>query len=486
MFTPPTLRGTDFARLTVVLVTVGALMVAAATATADPRLGPLPAPNPALGPVGTASQHGDSAASDATPLAGPGGRHGDNTVTATFKPLGGNCTNLLIGADGMPQAMCSKTGTLAPVVHLLDPATGDSLASLELPRGGMFSGVYGYLDNADRVVAIDGERNLVRVAHDRRDGAWRLFIAEATPIGPAVDAHCGAPGCDTVVAPMADYSGKVWFATQRGTVGLVDTGSGRAHSVALGSGEVVTNSISTSPDGLAVATTHALYLVRAGADGTPTIAWRKDYDRGPGRKPGQLSWGTGSTPTFFGPGTGSEYVAIVDNAAPKENLLVFHAGTGEQVCSIPVVDGTENSPIGVGDTVFVASTYGYPYPPQATPGPSVPSQADFVGGIVRVDVKRNGTCQQRWAADVRSAAVPKISLADGHLYTVSRVPGQGGAPDRFDYTVINGQNGKVESTQTLGAGPQFNTLQLPGNIGPNGVLYQGTVAGYLRIAATGR
>ncbi|MFD0331903.1 hypothetical protein ACFQZC_36455 [Streptacidiphilus monticola] len=94
----------------------------------------------------------------------------------------------------------------------------------------------------------------------------------------------------------------------------------------------------------------------------------RPYDRGPGRKPGQLSWGTGATPSFFGPGDGTEYVTITDNAAPHENLLVYRvAGGPTPVCTTPVLtqyaaSGTEDAVIASGSSVFVTDTYGYPYP----------------------------------------------------------------------------------------------------------------------------
>ena len=461
---------------------VAALLVVGAPSSAAPGgFEPPPPRNPAAGPVGTATQHGDTEASDTSPFAGPG----TGPIDAKLNILGANCSSLLIGSDGMVQALCSAPPNLAPVVHLLDAATGSSLASITLPTGGTFSGVYGYLDEADRMVAIDGDRNLVRVGHDRSgpDGAWRLFVSESTSIGSAVDEHCGAPRCDTVVAPTPDYSGKIWFATQRGTIGVVDTDVGTTRTLTLDRGEGVANSISTSPEGMSVATTHALYMLNADSSGNPTILWRKEYDRGPGRKPGQLSWGTGTTPTFFGPRNGTEYLAIVDNAAPTENLLVYKATSGELVCSIPAVDGTENSPIGSGNSLVVTSTFGYPYPLNL--GPSVPPAAQFTGGMTRIDVNASGTgCDKKWTSNVRSAAGPKLSTADGNIYTVAQSLTADASGDRYDYAVIDGQTGQVKSSQFLGTGTTSNALQLPANISSDGVLYQGTVAGLYRIAPT--
>lgn len=112
----------------------------------------------------------------------------------------------------------------------------------------------------------------------------------------------------------------------------------------------------------------------------------------------------------------------MDNAAPTENLPVYRTDTGAQVCSVPVLraggSGSENSPVGAGNSVFVAGTNGYPYP--ALPddaGPSTPASADF----------------------------------------------------------------KTVRTHYLGTSALYDTLQMVGSIAPGGVIYQGTITGILRI-----
>lgn len=75
-------------------------------------------------------------------------------------------------------------------------------------------------------------------------------------------------------------------------------------AIKLPTGEFISNSISTIPEGTFVTTDHALYMISAGPTEVPVIKWRYAYERGIGRKPGQLSWGTGSTATIFGPTNG--------------------------------------------------------------------------------------------------------------------------------------------------------------------------------------
>ncbi|MFE3292266.1 hypothetical protein, partial [Rhodococcus sp. NPDC059234] len=378
-------------------------------AAAQPAWGPLAPPNPFLGPNGTSTMHGDAGSSDATPLAGPGA--GKLDVGATT--LASACPTLLQGSDSMIVALCTTMIGRNPTVHLIDrPASGSSgglgsadlgsvasgstggrdagssLAELPLAKGSLLGGVYAYLDNNDRLVAVDGNRHLVRVGHHDNGGKWSLTIDESVDLTDAI------PADDSVTGLAPDWAGNVWFATGAGRVGVVDT-TGHTRTVDLPAGERVENSISTSPNGTSVATTHALYQLSTGPDGTPHVDWRAPYDRGSARKPGQLSWGTGSTPTYFGPGTGHEYVTIVDSADTQVSLLVYRVSDGQQICHTPVLakggPGSENSPIGAGSSVFVASTYGYPYP--AVPenaGPSVPASAPFAGGMTRVDIGPGG------------------------------------------------------------------------------------------------
>lgn len=449
-----------------------------------------PPPNPFLGPVGTATMHGDSEASDTTPYPGPG----TGTVRARFTPLGAACPTILEGSDGYPQALCTTIVNRTPTAYLLNPATGVPLASLKLTKGSLLGGVYAYLDNQNRMVAANGNGTIVRITHTRNVfGVWRLSIQSSISVDAAVSAHCAAPMCDAVSSVNPDYAGRVWFSSSDGVAGYADFDTGVVRATVLGSGEHIENSISSAPQGVAVTTDHALYLLGVDADGNPIIRWRNAYDRGPARKPGQLSRGSGSTPTFFGPSAGAEYLTITDNAVPQENLLVYDAATGSPVCSVPVLpigaSGTENSPIGSGRSVYVASTYGYPYP--TTPpdaGPSDPASADFAGGMTRVDVRADGSgCDTVWTDSVRSAAVPRLSTSTGQITTIARANPLGGTStselDRYSYTVINAATGAVVDSRLVGIGVAWDTLQTVGTIDPSHVYYQGTISGLIRIDA---
>ncbi|MGW4364912.1 hypothetical protein ACWEKT_04640 [Nocardia takedensis] len=455
-------------------------LASAGPAGAAPTLGPLAPPNPHLGPVGTATMHGDAGSSDATPLPGPG----TDAPAVTVYPLASACPTVLQGADGMVVALCTSIAGRTPTVHLLDPdapgPVGGSLAALELVRGSLLGGVYAYLDDADRLVVVDGDRALLRVGHARAaDDRWRLAVDSRTDLSGAI------PAGDNVTGLVADWSGNVWFATGAGVVGTVSP-AGVVSTVALPAGERVANSISAAPgDRVAVASTHALYEFRADPAG-PRQLWRAAYERGSARKPGQLSWGTGSTPTYFGPWTGADYVTIVDNADDRVRVLVFRSGSGDPVCSSPVLAeggaGSENSPIGVGRSVFVAGTYGYPYPTVPDDaGPAVPPSAPFTGGMTRVDVGDSG-CHTVWESAVRSAVVPHVSTADGLLYTVARVGPSATTPlDGFALAVLDPATGAEVARHPIPGTVVDDPLQMSALISTGGRMWQGTVTGILRL-----
>ncbi len=486
------------------LSTSMALLALGAASAGASEFGPLPPANPYTAANGAATMHADSESSNASPDPGPG--TGAQVVVPT--ELAAACPTVLQGSDGMPVALCTSILGRNPVVYLLDPQTGSPLASLSLPAGNLFAGVYAYMDGQNRVVLFDAEGDLLRIAHTDSAGQWSLSIDSSTPAAAAIDAHC-ASLCGGVVGIAPDWSGRVWFVTAQGVAGYVEPASGTVRTIALGSGEQVANSISTAPEGTAIATDHALYLLTAKKKG-PKVLWRYAYERGPARKPGQLSHGTGSTPTFFGPEDGTRYLAILDNASPAEHLLVFdtwanprHATAEDHkvakkprlVCALPVLtpgpSGSENNPVGSGRSVFVASTYGYPYPslPEGAET-SEPETATFTGGVERIDLDPGGSgCIARWQDDVRSAAVPRLDVANGVLYTVQDTdvlePDGTGYADAYSEDAIDAATGLVLHQTALGVGYAFNTLQLAPTIVPGEVMYQGTITGLLRIAPPG-
>ncbi|WP_330233805.1 hypothetical protein OHA40_15900 [Nocardia sp. NBC_00508] len=179
-------------------------------------------------------------------------------------------------------------------------------------------------------------------------------------------------------------------------------------------------------------------------------------------------------------------LTIVDNTDGQVHALVFRSGTGQLVCAAPVLAeggaGSENSPVGIGRSVFVASTYGYPYPalPEGA-GPAMPPSAPFTGGMTRIDVA-DDRCHTVWENRVRSAAVPRLSTADGALYTITRVGHGHTTPlDGYAFTVLDPDPGMVTASHSLPGTIVDDPLQTAPLITHNGRLFQGTVTGILRV-----
>lgn len=453
---------------------------------------PLPLPN--MGLDGTATMHGDFASSDTTPFPGPG----ESDVNISNKVFLAACPTVLIRkSDGKPFVLSTSMLGRNPVVRLLNQRNGEEEAKLSLEAGSLLGGVYAFLDHQDRLVMVDGNQQLIRVKAKMKTFFllttwWELSIDESVSLLSAVTGHCGGGDCDSVVSISAGANDTLWFATQKSLVGLYDPHAPSAQQIAwliLGADERIDNSFSTTLDGrAAVVTDKALYVLVQDVANQPCVVWRQAYDKGSARKPGQLSHGSGATPTFFGPETGTDYVMITDNADERISLLVFDTEDGSLICSQPIFtagvnSGTENSAIGMGRNIIIASTYGYPYPklPEGAV-PSVPENADFVGGMVRVDLNDCSgdpscqPCHVVWENDVPSAAVPKLSTADERIYTVAR-----NESNEYYFTVVDFDTGAIRKQTKIGSGFFSDTLQMAGNIGIEGVYWQGTISGISRI-----
>jgi hypothetical protein len=440
-----------------------------------------PPPNPNMGPIGTSTMHANSSSSGVTAYCGPGA----GAVNFVQRNLEAVFPSILMSSDGLLVCVATKWSDQSPTVYLLDPDSLDTLAEMNLPGSStsdLAGGIYSYLDNEDRLVLVNADGDLLRIAHNqKKNGAWQLTVAESIPIG-----------YPDVVGIVPDYTGNVWFATADGTtsgggsvIGYHSPTTGDTEAFTLPAGEMIANSISSSPTGVAIASTAAIYLFVATDDGVSQV-WRQTYDRGPARKPGQLSWGTGSTPSFFGPLTGFEYLTITDNASPQEHMLVYRASDGSLIGSMPfltadVNSGSENATLAIGSSLFLTSTYGYPYPPGAATGPSVPRTAPFAGGMQRVDVAPDGDrLTIAWQNEsIASAALPRMSSRDGLIYTVVRDVASG----MYSFVAIDASSGVVVSSTDLGSGDGDNTLQMVGTLGPTGVLYQGRYRGLFSVTA---
>jgi hypothetical protein len=245
-------------------------------------------------------------------------------------------------------------------------------------------------------------------------------------------------------------------------------------------GETITNSFAVDETGgIYVVTTAALYRLDLVA-GTPEVTWREQYANVGTTKPGQTSPGSGTTPTLMN----DDWVAITDNADPM-NVVVYRraadASGSREVCSVPVFDqgssATDNSLIAADRALVVTNNYGYRGPVQSILGSiSAP-------GIERVDVDPDGEgCHRVWSNDEERSpsAVPKLSLANGLVYLVTR--DREGVVDSWYLSALDFGTGEVVYEQRYGTGFGHNVNYAPVSLGPDGAAYVGVLGGLVRIA----
>lgn len=243
-------------------------------------------------------------------------------------------------------------------------------------------------------------------------------------------------------------------------------------------GERIVNSFATDETGgVFIVSDHAMYRFDSGRRGRPRVTWRETYDRGSTQKPGQLSQGSGTTPTLVG----RDLVVVTDNADPRMRVLAFKRTAeprrSRRVCAQPVLrkgrSATENSIVAVGRSVLVENNHGYTGPASTMLG------ASTTPGIARVDFDRQG-CSVRWRSrETAPTSVPKASLANGLLYVYAKPAGD--PADPWYFTAIDVDTGRTVWRRLTGTGPQWNNHYAAIYLGPDGSAYIATVAGVVRL-----
>lgn len=453
--------------------------------------------NPYLGINSLATMHGDAQSSDATPFAGPGDPGVGGTWKVTFTNHWAACPTILAGQDGYIQALMTQfLGSDAklrkPKLAIIEPASGAQLGAMEIPTGALLGGVYAYLDADSNLVMVDGTNALTWISHSQ-DGmkVWvsrRIDLTDAMKLEPK----------DHVVGIVPDWHGRIWVASERGVVGLIDPKRNVVRLTKLqqySPTERIDNSISACPQGVSIITSYGIYMLGADASTSkPRIIWSHSYDRGTKQKPGQLSHGSGATATFFGP-NGSDYVMLSDNADRQEKLIVYRSADGSAVGEGPLftpgASGTENSMIGVQNSIVGACTFGYPYAQYPDTKPAY--RAQVAPGMERWDVNDDASgITLKWRNNgIYSAAVPRLSTADNLIYTCERPRGPAGVltgPVVY-VCAIDMDSGRVVHRQRL---PRLANLlaggdpsQMVGVIDKHGVWWQGTIGGIYRISRHG-
>jgi hypothetical protein len=448
-------------------------------ATAKPKSVQAPSvpTHPFMAPNGRSNIHDDAYQTDTYTWSGPLGRNMQRT--STFQAS--ECASVTFDRSGRIVAVC--VGLDHPRVVLFDPKTLDQLASFDLPPRVIntgssnpftdFSGGgYFYLDQADRAVIPTTTRHI-----------W-VVGESTTALGPGFslerdyDLTGAVPFGDAIISALPDWSGRIWFVSAAGIVGTVDQGSGAVQS--LNFGEKIGNSFAVDETGgVYIVTDGAMYRFDATTGGAPAVTWRETYANIGVKKPGQTQAGSGTTPTLMG----SQYVAITDNADPM-NVVVYKrakAVTGaRRVCAQPVftpgASATDQSLIGTGRSLVVENNFGYSGI-AATEQGATTSQ-----GIERVDLTDEGTgCRKVWHNDERApSVVPKLSLANGLVYTYTKPPRDDGT-DAWYFTAIDFKTGATVYKRLAGTGLGFNNNYAPVSIGPDGSAYVGALGGLVRL-----
>jgi hypothetical protein len=296
---------------------------------------------------------------------------------------------------------------------------------------------------------------------------------------------------EDVTSALPDADGLLWFVARRdGVVGTLDLATGRTHVRRLGHGVTgeIENSIATDepvdssatdepPGGVYIATNRKLYRFTA-RHNVPSVSWQVTYPNSFEHKPGQVDDGTGTTPTVMPGG----FVTIADNADPMD-IVVYRTGARaarrRMVCRVPVFDkgagDTENSVMVAGRSMIVENNYGYA-------GPTAVSGGKLTApGFTRVDINARGTgCRVVWRnrRERAPSVVPKLSLANGLIYTYTNDPG---SADPWYWTAIDFRTGHTVYKQLAGTGVAYNNNYAGIAISPSGTEYLGTLDGVIAL-----
>jgi hypothetical protein len=432
--------------------------------------------HPELASNGDSSMHNDAWASDAYP--GPAPLGADPQVESAWYGVK-ECATIAFDSRGRMIALCGSLG--GPVLHVMDAETMRPLETMELPgRTGasdrrayedLCGGAYFYLDKDDLAYVATTVRTIevISTADEAGDPA---LVTEHT-----IDLTEVIPDDDCLVALMPDWEGRgTWWVSRDGRVGLA--GLDDVPTV-VDLDERVANSVSVDETGVYVVTVNALYKFAVGEAGVPDLLWRSVYDNSGVEKPGQISAGSGSTPTILPGGL----VAITDNAEPRMNVLFLERETGDLACQAPVFgDGesaTENSMVAVDESaVVVENNYGYDHPLSTLGGRGMP------GGFARVDAVPSGSgyaCEVTWTNEVIApSTVPKLSLETGLIYTYAIRPTRWGMQTWY-VTAMDARTGEEVFSVRTGTGLAHNNHGAPVTIAPDGTLYVPTLTGMTRL-----
>lgn len=449
-------------------------------ATAQPIKVSIPQ-HPGMAVNGGGAMHNDGWSTDAYAWSGPLGK--DSEVDTAWYGVK-ECATLAFDSKERLIALCGNLR--GAIMHVLDPESMVPRSTLVLPKRGdgrgrkpwenLCGGSYFYLDQSDRAVVATTDRRILTVSTSDDNGDPALTIDSE------IDLTGQIPATDCLIALMPDWSGGgTWWVTRDGRVGLAaDDTDVEAGTSMIDFGEEIANSVSVGEDGGLYVVTVERFAKLTADDGVVRILWESPYDRGSETKPGQLSQGSGTTPTLMPDGL----VAITDNADPRMNVQFYRQQDGSLVCESPVfaddTSATENSMVLVADNaVVVENNHDYSSPLRTVLGRST------AGGFARVDVDAAaGTCTTTWTNDVIApTSVPKVSLANGLLYAYTKKSNWWGV-NAWYLSAMDARTGDVAFEVRTGIGTLFNNNYAAVTLGPDGSAYVATLAGMVRVRDT--
>jgi hypothetical protein len=179
---------------------------------------------------------------------------------------------------------------------------------------------------------------------------------------------------------------------------------------------------------------------------------------------------------------GTDYVAITDNADPMDVVVYKRAAQvdgARVVCKQPVfskgASDTDQSLIATPTSMVVENNYGYSSPA------AVQNGATTTPGLERVDLTKKG-CRTVWHSDeIAPSVVPKLSLANGIVYTYTKPPNADGE-DGWYLTALDYGTGKTLWKALAGEGLGYNNNYAPVTLGPDSSAYVGVLGGLVRLA----
>ena len=243
-------------------------------------------------------------------------------------------------------------------------------------------------------------------------------------------------------------------------------------------GEVVQNSFAVGDKGdVYIVSETALYRFQADASGAPVVRWRKVYENTGEQKPGQVSAGSGTTPTLHG----DDWVSITDNADPM-NVVVYRRGGGREICRQPVFETGRGLDRQLADRRRPLDRR------REQLRLHRPDRHDELGartqpGIERVDIDADGVgCRKVWHSDeISPSLVPKLSLRERPRLRLHAGPrGRHRRPVVPDRARLPHRQDGLEAPDRAGASASTTTTR-PVSIGPDGTAYVGVLGGLLLV-----